>query len=404
MSAKYFVIAVMLLNFAFQACLYIINEKQRKKPLPENVKDVYDGERYKKWSSYARESNFVSLVSDVVSLVFLCILILTDAFSWFGSLMPSNVYLNTICLSGTYILLSSLVTVPLDYVSDVKIEKKYDMGTTKLSTFVIDKIKSLIVSLLLECGLICLCIFLYTRLGMLFFIAAYAVVLVFVVLFSTFSLTFQKLFNKFTPLEDGELRTRLAEMFEKEGYKLRQIYVMNASLRTNKVNAFCTGLGKFKEIVLYDNLVNNYSDDEIVAVFAHELQHFKKKDTTLLTAMSSLSLLPVMLLMLALVYAPGFSKAFGFAGVNFSMVFIAMGALLEPITTITSIPINAVSRSFEYRADAYAKSIGSGKALVSALKKISSDNLGNLNPHPLIVFVEHNHPTLSQRISRLEQK
>lgn len=403
MSCRYIVLIIAAVNFIFQMYLYILNAGQRKKPLPQNVRDVYDDGEYKRWTEYSAEKNRISFFVTALSFIMTVIFISTDIISAYSALLPSNEYLNCALVMGSYILLSSILSFGFDYISDIAIEKKYGFNNASTKTFIGDQIKNTIISLVLECGLVLLCLFFYNAFGAFFFIALYIAIVLFVILISTFSLAFQKLFNKFTPLEDGTLRERLVSMFEKEGYKIKEVYVMDASLRTKKVNAFCAGLGKLKEIVLYDNLLNNYTEDEITAVFAHELEHFKHKDTLSLTFINSLTMLPMVLLLLLLASTPDFSMAFGFPYVNFPMIFIAMsGALLEPLMSIVSIPVNAISRHFEYRADAYARSTGNRDGLVSALKKISRDNFSNLNPHPLIVRLEYSHPTLSQRIDRLK--
>lgn len=376
MSCRYIVLIIAAVNFIFQTVLYILNAGQRKKPLPENVRDVYDKDEYKRWTEYSSEKNKVSFWSSVLSFALTIVFISTDIVSKYSALLPCDEYINCSLVTGSYILLLSVLSIGFDYFSDIVIEKKYGFNNSSVKTFIGDQIKNIVISLVLECGLVLLCMLFYNVFGGAFFVVLYAAIVLFVILISAFSLAFQKLFNKFTPLEEGALRQRLVSMFEKEGYKIKEVYVMNASLRTKKVNAFCAGLGKLKEIVLYDNLLENYTEDEIAAVFAHELQHFKHKDTLSLTVINSLTMLPIVLLLLLLASIPEFSMAFGFSDINFPMIFIAMsGALLEPIMSLVALPVNAISRHFEYRADAYAKQTGNGKGLVSALKKISNDSL-----------------------------
>ncbi len=194
------------------------------------------------------------------------------------------------------------------------------------------------------------------------------------------------------------------DLFEKNGYQLKNIYVMDASRRTTKADAFCAGLGRFKEIALYDNLVNNFTEDEILAVFAHELTHFKHSDTRVSTLLELVEFLPFMLLLLLLATSPAPLAQLGFDSVHFGMIFIVLfEALLMPLMRLMGIPMNANSRRMERRADAYAAKIGLGEAMVGALKKLARLNFANLNPHPVHVLLEYSHPPIAERIDRLRR-
>ena len=224
-------------------------------------------------------------------------------------------------------------------------------------------------------------------------------------LISAFSSEFSKIFNKFTPLEEGELRTNLSKMFEDAGYKLKDIYVMDASKRTTKANAYCGGIGKLKQIVLYDNLVNNYTDGEITAVFAHELAHFKNKDTTKMTFFNMLNFLPMMIMMSVLMIVPEIAQSFGFDDANiFFAFYISFGSVLSIVTHLIMIPFNYMSRAFERRADSLAYELGYGDDIISALRKLHKDSLSDMNPHPTVVKLTHNHPPLHERIELIESK
>ncbi|MBP3369073.1 MAG: M48 family metallopeptidase, partial [Clostridia bacterium] len=298
----------------------------------------------------------------------------------------------------------TVISLPLSYYSEIVIEEKYGFNNSSAKTFIGDQIKGLIINALLNVGLVCLVIWAYGLMGNLMFVIVYAAIALFIIVFSMLSMTFQKIFNKFEPLPEGELRDTLTEMFARAGYKLSDILVMNASLRTKKVNAFCTGLGKFKKIVLYDNLVNNYTNGEIAAVFAHELGHYKHRDTAKLTVYNLFRIMFLVAIIAAVVVVPEISLDFGFAGVNLVFAVLVMtSGVTEPILTLVDIPMAIMSRKFEYRADAMAVSAGYGDDMISALTKLSRDNLSDLNPHPAIVALEYTHPTLSQRIAAVEK-
>jgi STE24 endopeptidase len=193
-------------------------------------------------------------------------------------------------------------------------------------------------------------------------------------------------------------------MFSDAGFRLKDIYVMDASKRTTKANAYCGGIGKMKQIVIFDNLLNNYTDDEITAVFAHELAHFKHRDTTVLPLFNILNFLPTMVMMTVFMLVPDISASYGFALPSILFAFyMSLGGPFDIVSTLIMIPFNAISRAMERRADAFAFKKGYGEGLVSALKRLHKDSLSNMNPHPMVVKLEYNHPPLHERISLIEE-
>ena len=397
------VMSILTLGYAYEAALFLLARRQRKQPLPQRVSGIYDAEAYGTWSRYAGEKSMLALVSGAVAFAVYFALFAANAFAWFEQLLPESIYLGALGLLTANVLLSALLQVPFDYMDDMKIEEKYGFNKTTLHTFIADQVKGLLISLLLSGGLLCLFILLYSTMGNLFFLAIYLILMVLLFVFSTFSLPLMKIFNRFKQLPDGDLRDRLNRLFESNGFKIKRILIMDASRRTAKVNAFCAGMGRFKEIALFDNLLASYSEDEIVAVFAHELAHSKHRDSLKSTGFASLILIPVILAAQYLLADLSFFTAFGFKGVDFAFAFIALSSvLLTPFMALIGIPMNALSRRNEYRADAFARAQGFGAPLASALKKLSRDNFSNLNPHPLIVTLQYSHPPLRCRLEALE--
>ncbi|MBQ8185304.1 MAG: M48 family metallopeptidase [Clostridia bacterium] len=402
---KILFLVLISVNLGYKILKYALSAAQKKKPLPDNVKHIYNQEDYDRWSAYTAERKKISMLSTAAAFVIDLILFGTDVYAVTYSAMPGGVYLKSILTVVLYTVVMTVLGLPFDYVSDLVIEEKYGFNKATQKTFVSDEIKNFLVNVILTVGLLCAVIALYNTFGGMFVFGVYAILAAFIVVFSMLNMTFQKLFNKFTPLEEGELRERLVEMFRQSGYELEDIFVMDASRRTTKVNAFCTGLGKFKKIVLYDNLVNNYTPGEIVAVFAHELAHYKHKDTAKNTAYSLFMMAGITALIAAFVLIPEISLAYGFEDVN---VMFAMQAALSSVTapflTLFMFPASVMGRRFEYRADAMAVEAGYGEDMISALTKLSKDNLSDLNPHPVIVALEHSHPTISQRFDAIEKK
>lgn len=404
MAIKGIILVLMVAMFLFEIYKHRLTAKQRRLPLPENVRDVYDQDKYQKWSSYSTQTNRVDLIRRGAYFVLGFFLLLFNVHAWLSGRLTQDIWGNSILLVLVDMLISLPFGVLFAWVQQMKVEEKYGFNRTSKKTFVIDQVKQTLINAVLMSLILCLYILFYQTLGLWGFVLLFVALALLITLMSTFALSISKLFNKFEPLPEGELRSKLVALFTRHGYTLRNIYVMDASKRTSKTNAFCAGLGKRKDIALFDNLVNSYTPEEITAVFAHELAHYHYRDTAWLTAANMLTFLPMVVLLLVLTAVPAFCQAFGFAGSHYGMVFLLVGYLMQAVIIPINIPLMAYMRRCEYRADAFAAENGYGEALVSALKRLSSDNLSDLNPHPLIVKMEYSHPSLSQRIAALSGK
>lgn len=401
---KVTVLVLLCLDFAFHLLKAYLTWKQKGKPMPENIRDVYDEEAFARWQAYSAEKSRLSIFSGIAMFAVSVILFAGNVFSAVYEALPGGETVKSLLLLIAYVAAVTLVGLPFSYLNTFRIEEKYGFNRSTRKTFLSDCIKEFILEALLCVGIYLLAAWLYGTMGNSFFVVFFAVVAAFMLTLSMFSMGLQKIFYKFTPLEEGELRTTLAEMFAAEGFRLKDIYVKNASSRTTHANAFCAGLGKFKNISLDDNLVNNYTPREITAVFAHELAHFKHRDTAKMTLCSLGMLLVLTLVVAAMVMVPQISMDFGFSGASLAFaVVLLMSSVLNPVVTVLGIPQSAMSRAFEYRADRFAAEQGYGSELISALKKLHGDSLSNLNPHPLIVALEYSHPTLSQRVAKITQ-
>ena len=403
---KALVILCILLGYAYDfATAWLDDRWEKKHALPESVRDIYDEKEYQRWKQYSAEKKKLRLVSGLINLAVLLGMFLLDGFAALSRLLPAGEYANALTLMTVWMVITELLDLPFSYYNQMKIEEKYGFNRSSKKTFFLDAIKNYVISTGLFCGLIAVAIACHKAFGSAFFLVVYAALAVFMLAVNTFSLTFMKIFNKFDPLPEGTLRDRLTAMFTQNGYQLKNIWVMNASKRTTKANAFCAGLGKFKEIALYDNLVNDFDEDEIIAVFAHELTHFKHNDTRHLAALNLLQFLPVVLLLLWVATDPACMTQMGFDSLNFGMVFIVLfQAVLFPVMTLIQIPMSAFSRMQERRADGYPATVGLGDALIRALKKLARLNFANLNPHPLNVKLSYDHPPIAERIRLIRQK
>ena len=405
MSWKIAVLAALTVVWLFEMLLHGLNARSVRNPVPENVKDVYDPETYAKWRQYHGEKNRLAMLTSTASWIISMLLMALNVYAAFAGLFPKD----SLWLQMFAVLLlataSDLLTIPFGYYDTMRIEEKYGFNRSTKKTFWIDQVKDFILSLLLITIVGSILFGLHQWLGDLVIAAFTAAMVVFMLIMTFLSPFLFKIFNKFTPLEDGELRDSLTALLEKHGYTVRAINVMDASRRSTKSNAYFTGFGRMKTIVLYDTLVSSMTPEEICAVFAHELGHGLHKDTLKNQALTFLQMMALGLLAWLTLRSPGAFAPFGFEGVNYGFAMILIMsvefALIQPLFGLL---VNTYSRRAEYRADAQAVKEGLGQALVSALKRLTRDNFANLAPSPLLVKLEYSHPTLSQRITAIEKE
>ncbi len=396
---KILIVALFVLNALYEFFMLHLSISDKDRPLPENVKDVYNEERYKLYKAYKKESGKVELISFIVSFVinlaFLVFNVYATLFNLFDGL---NIYLQYFLLIVVFDAFTTIVKMPFSYYGTFTVEEKFGMNKTTKKTFFLDKLKGFILGIILSTAIIFIMIFFFSRFGVQAIIWTAAVIVVLSLLLSTLVLPLLKLFNKFTPLANGELKDKLLALCDKYNVKVKRIVIKDASRRTTKANAFCTGMKK-KTISIDDNLLNNFTTDEIVAVFAHEFAHAKYKHVIKTLPFSLIrSLLTIVLFGLILEVSQFFTP-FGFTQANYFFAMILLDALIWPFSNLADMALNYISRKHEYEADAFAAKEGYGEALISALKRLVNESLSEINPHPWIVKTSYSHPTLSQRIT-----
>ena len=400
------ILLFILFGFVLDRILTYLNVRNWKQTVPDEMKDVYDEDKYRKAGDYERERTKFGLISSLYSLVLILLMLFLDGFAWLDSEIRNyteNAYFLPMIYFGVLMIASDLLSMPFSIYSTFVIEEKYGFNKTTVKTFVFDKIKSYVLGILLGGLLLYVFIWFYESMGEYFWLSAW----IFLSVFSIFMVMFYTslivpLFNKLEPLEEGELREGIENFCEKVGFKLNNLFVIDGSKRSSKSNAYFSGLGPRKKIVLYDTLIENQSNEEIVAVLAHEIGHYKLKHT-LQGVFVSILQTGVMLYLLGLVIdSPILGKALGVEEMGIHIGLIAFSLLYSPVSTITGIAMNILSRKNEFQADAYAAENYKGDKLISALKKLSVDNLSNLSPHPAYVFVHHSHPPVLKRISAIK--
>ncbi len=403
----YIILGILIGGFILERWLAWLNMKNTKAPVPEELKDVYEPERYKKSQEYKRVNSKFSILTSSFSLVLILAMLLLGGFTLLNDLAfsISSIYIFTaLFFFGLLMFGSDILSLPFDVYDTFVIEEKFGFNKTSPKTYILDKIKGWFLGAIIGGGIFALIIWFYMLTGRNFWIWAWLLVAVFTIFMTMFySNLIVPLFNKQTPLEEGELRSAIEEFSQKTGFKLNNIFVIDGSKRSTKANAYFTGLGAKKRIVLYDTLVNDLSSDEIVAVLAHEIGHYKKKHTLTGTFLSILQIGITLFLFSLFLNNPELSSAMGVEEPNFHISMIAFGILYTPISMILGYLFNLLSRKNEYQADAFAAEHHDAKYLISALKKLTAKNLSNLTPHPIFVKFYFSHPTLLERIRAMEK-
>ena len=400
---KYLFIGLILLDYIWKLFEVYLSSKQMKKPLPACVQGIYDEAQYNRWVAYTHEKRRFGLITGAINTVLLAVILFFDllavVYNALDGVIAVNGLLDDTLMVIIFSLFFSAVGIIPNYIFTFRIEEKYGFNKSTKKTFWGDTVKNTILNLLLNVGLASIAAVFYELVGIWLMLGIFGFFLIIILVGSAFALPLQKLFHRFDPLEDGSLKDRINELFISNGYKVRSIYVMNASKRTTRANAFCAGIGKGKKIALYDNLVNQYSEDEITAVFAHELGHDKHKDTAVMALLQMVIYAIISVVIGITVAAPVVSESMGFAEVNAeAMVLVLSMAVLSPLMTLLMIPFNIISRRMERHADTFAADCGLGQPLIDALKRLSRDNLSDLNPHPFLATIGYSHPTVGERV------
>jgi STE24 endopeptidase len=399
-------LTILSFDFLFNKILEYLNIKSMKEVLPEEVKDIYDEEKYKKSIAYSRANNKFGLITSSFSFVLSFTLLATGFFGWFDGLISR--YLESeiaISLSffGILFLASDILTIPFQLYDTFVIEEKFGFNKTTPKTFILDKIKGYLLTAILGGIILFALLKLVELFGPDFWIYFWVVISLFILFMNMFYTTLiLPLFNKLTPLKDGELKSAIESYSKKVKFPLDNIFVIDGSKRSAKSNAFFSGIGKKKKIVLYDTLIENHSTEELVAVLAHEVGHFKKKHIISGYVLSILQTGLTLFIMSLIIFSPNMSGALGSDAFAIHLNLLAFGILYSPISHFISIFMNMLSRKNEYEADAFARDTYNGSFLQQALKKLSVDNLSNLFPHPAYVFIHYSHPPLLQRLAAME--
>ena len=398
MNYKLLFIIFALIGGAYSVVLNIVRYRSSNNPTPESVADVYDTETYAKWKKYSAEHCIVDIISSTLSCIIAVVTLATNAYSAFASLFPNNIFMQLLAVILLEVGIATVMEFVFKYIDTMKIEQKYGFNRSSLKTFIFDRVRSVALGLVLSIAIAGLIYFGHRLTGNFMIIALVVVLLGFTLLISFLFPFLSRIGNKFTPLEEGELKDKLMELLTKHGYTVRAIEVMDASRRTTKSNAYITGFGKSKTIVLYDNLITSMTTDEICAIFAHELGHGIHKHVLKMQFLNIGYLLILATAIWLTVITPEIYTDFGFEGINYGFSYILTGTAIGVLQPAINLVINAFSRSHEYAADRQAVKEGYGEAMISAFKKLAKDNFSHLAPSKINVLLEYSHPPISDRV------
>ena len=400
-------IVLVIFNFLFTTVLEYLNDKYWKDNIPDEFKDFYDAESYIKAKNYKISRGKLSTVSSSLSFVFTLAMLYFFGFGLLSDLANSfsdSVILQSSAFFMILYLFNFVIGIPFSYYSTFEIEEKYGFNKTDIKTFILDKLKGLIITSVFILGLTSLAVLIIDFFSTGFWLWLWLGLSILMILLNMFYADLiVPIFNKLTPLENGELRDKIEAYSKKVGYSLKNIFVIDGSKRSSKANAFFSGLGPRKTIALYDTLIQKHSDEELVSVLAHEVGHFKKKHI-LLSMILTIFQLGIMCYLFELCMSFDLvANALGSSTMNFHIGIIAFSFLYSPVGLIIGVLMNILSRKNEFEADNYAKETYDGNSLSLALKKLSVDSLSNLYPHPFYVFIHYSHPPLIQRLSKLNK-
>jgi STE24 endopeptidase len=402
------IISLVVLFYLLGLVLDWLNYQRRNLPIPEIGRGIYDEAQYAKWLNYSMETSRYSVIVKTVSTAFLLALLSFGAFGWLEGITNawfSHPVLQTLAFLGVFMLVSMLISLPFEYYATFVIEEKFGFNKTTQKTFWLDQLKSLLLIILLGGAIVTGINALYLAFVeqiSLFILSAWVLLsVVTVILFVLNNKIFVKLFNKLSPLPEGSLKTEIESLARKVGFNVNAIWVMDASKRSTKLNAFFSGLGKTREVVLFDTLIEKMEQKEVLTVLAHELGHAIHKDVPRLLGVQIAVFGMYAAIIGAILQSAALPQAFGLSGVHFGFSIILFSILASPLEFLLGIPVNVISRKAEYAADAFAVRLAGKEPAISVFKTLAQENLANLNPHPLYVWFYYNHPTIPQRLSAI---
>ncbi len=402
------ILSAIIISFILDVAGDYLNLKNLKPELPDEFKDTFDQDKYRKSQEYTRTKTRFGFYSTVFSLIVFLVFWFAGGFNWLDQYVSAitdlTIYRGLIYI-GILMLAQMVISMPFSIYSTFVIEEKFGFNKTTTKTFILDTLKSILLAIVIGGPLIAAVLYILDTTGNYAWLYGWgAVTLITIVLQYLAPTVIMPLFNKFEPLEDGELKYSIMSFARKVNFPLKNVVVMDASKRSTKSNAFFTGFGKNRRIALFDTLIKKMGVKELTAVLAHEIGHYKKKHVFTGMAISIVHLGILFFLLQIFLTHEGLYQAFYMDKMEIYTGLLFFGILYSPVEELLSIFMNMRSRKNEYQADRFAaENYGEPEKLISALKKLSSDNLTNLTPHPFYVKMNYSHPPVLERISTLRE-
>lgn len=409
MSPLFFlVLFVLLLSFCYETMLSVLNDKRRNVALPDVVKDVYDEDRYRKWQAYSADASKFNRVKRAVHYGMVVAALALGAFGALGRFaesLSSSELIRAWVFLGMYSVVFGVKDGVFEYLRRFKLDAKHGLNQSTKKTFVRDMITQTLLAVVLGGGLIAAVVTPLMTLRIEWYLLVWGIAIVVqTAIFLLYVPVFLRLFNKLTPLPEGSLKERILELVRQAGFTGATIRIADASRRSSRLNAFFSGFGKAKQIVLFDTLIQAMSEDEILAVLAHEVGHGVHKDV-FKNLLQSFVLNAVYLLFVWGMFRIGsLTEAFGLPPAHFGMTILLFSILVSPLSDLLSALTSWISRKAEFAADAYSKSLLGEAPMISALKVLARTNFAHLTPHPLVVKLTYSHPPIASRIDALLTK
>lgn len=400
-----FILALLVFNWLLSLIVETLNVRNVSTEIPEEFHGIYDDEKYAKSQRYLKDTTRFEQIQTAIMLPLTIAFILLGGFSWINDIAQAasgHMILQGLIFGGILMLLSHMVSLPFSIYSTFVIEEKYGFNKTTAKTFVLDLLKGLLLTVLLGAPIFALVLWIFSAVAYAWLWAwgALSIIQLFVLFIAP--VVILPLFNKFTPLEEGDLRSSIEKFAAAQEYTLSGIFKIDGSKRSTKSNAYFTGFGHTKRIALFDTLIENHSTEELVGVLAHEIGHCKRGHIKQGIIISMISSLLMFFILSLFITKEGLYAAFGIENTPLYAGLIFFGFLYAPISMILGLLGNLLSRKHEFEADAFAaETTKAPREMIKALKKLSVDNLSNLTPHPLKVFLEYSHPPVLERIKAL---
>jgi STE24 endopeptidase len=401
------ILVIIVADYLFDRVMDLLNVSRWSHALPQELKGIYDEEKYRRSQQYSRVSMRLGVLTASLSFLLILGMLVWGGFGWLDSFLreyTTHPVLLALLFFGLIGLASDVLSTPFDVYATFVVEERFGFNRTTPATYLADKLKGWLLALLIGGALLAVFVWFYQVAGRLFWLWAWVFFSGFSVFMTMFySTLIVPLFNKQTPLAEGPLRTAIEEFAREAGFELDNIFVIDGSKRSSKANAYFSGLGPKKRIVLFDTLIKDHTNEELVAVLAHEIGHYKMKHIRKGMAVSVIQSGVMLFLLGVFVNRPELSLALGGEQASFHLGILAFALLYAPVSLLLGIATNRLSRRHEYQADAFAARHYRPEPLMEALKKLSVNNLSNLRPHPAYVFVHYSHPPLLKRLEHLKQ-